>query len=73
VARKFIYVTTRFHDGAVFDAVTDFETDPTHVSVLTQAFLRSLCVLNGGKRRRDLEIKLDHQNKGRCLVYEVAR
>ena len=71
VARKFTYITTRFHDGAVFDATTDFETDPTHVSLLTQPFLRSLCVLHGGKRRRDLEQKLDHQNKGRVLVYEV--
>jgi hypothetical protein len=57
----------------VFDAATDFETDPTHISLLTQPFLRSLCVLNGGKRRRDLETRLDHQNKGRCLVYEVAQ
>jgi cytidyltransferase-like protein len=71
VASKFVYITTRHHDGSLFDAATDFETDPTHVSLLTQPFLRSLCVLNGGKRRRDLEATLDHQNKGRCLVYEV--
>jgi hypothetical protein len=30
-----------------------------------------LCVLNGGKRRRDLEMALDHQTKRRVLVYEV--
>lgn len=71
VARKFVYITTRFHDGSLFDAATDFETDPTHVSLLSQPFLRSLCVLNGGKRRRDLEQRLDHQNKGRVLVYEI--
>ena len=71
VARKFCYITTRFSEGAVFDAATDFETDPTHITCLTQPFLRALCVLNGGKRRRDLEQRLDWQNKGRCLVYEL--
>ena len=71
VARRFCYITTRFSNGSVFDAATDFETDPTHISLLTQPFLRALCVLNGGKRRRDLETRLDHMNKGRVLVYEV--
>lgn len=71
VAREFVYITTRFSDGSVFDATTDFNTDPTHVSLLTQPFLRSLCVLNGGKRRRDLEQRLDHQGKCRVLVYAV--
>ena len=71
VARKFVYITTRFSHGSVFDAATDFETDPTHITCLTQPFLRALCVLNGGKRRRDLETRLDHMNKGRVLVYEV--
>lgn len=71
VARKFVYITTRFSQGAVFDAATDFETDYTHITCLTQPFLRSLCVMNGGVRRRDLETKLDHQQKGRVLCYEV--
>jgi cytidyltransferase-like protein len=71
IARKYVYITTRFHGGSLFDAATDFETDPTHISLLTQPFLRSLCVLNGGKRRKDLEATLDHQGKGRVLVYEV--
>jgi SAM-dependent methyltransferase len=71
VARKFVYITTRFSSDGVFDAATDFETDPTHISLLSQPFVRSLCVLNGGKRRRDLETKLDHMNKGRVLVYGV--
>ena len=66
-----VYITTRFSHGSVFDAATDLETDPTHITCLTQPFLRALCVLNGGKRRRDLETKLDHMNKGRVLVYEV--
>lgn len=73
VARRFVYITTRFSDGSVFDAATDFETDPTHISLLSQPFLRSLCVLNGGKRRRDLETTLDHMGKGRVLVYQVAQ
>lgn len=71
VARKFVYITTRFSGGSLFDARTEFEVDPTHISLLTQPFLRALCVLNGGTRRRDLEATLDHQRKGRVLVYEV--
>ena len=72
LSSKFVYITTRFTDRGVFDAATDFETDPTHITCLSQPFLRALCVLNGGKRRRDLEAKLDWQQKGRVLVYEVA-
>src|SRR5688572_2973583 len=72
VARKFVYITTRFSSGGVFDAATDLETDPTHITCLTQPFVRSLCVLNGGKRRKDLEDTLDHQRKGRVLVYELT-
>jgi cytidyltransferase-like protein len=71
VARKFVYITTRFSAASVFDAATEFDVDPTHISLLSQPFLRSLCVLNGGKRRLDLEVALDHQAKGRVLVYEV--
>lgn len=71
VARKFVYITTRFQDGAVFDAATDLETDPTHITCLSQPFLRSLCVLNGGRRRRDLEQRLDWMQKGRVLVYQI--
>ena len=73
VARRFIYITTRFSADAVFDCQTSDELDPTHISMLSQPFLRSLCVLNGGTRRRDLEAKLDHAGKGRVLVYGVAR
>lgn len=71
VARKYVYITTRFTDRGVFEAVTDFETDPTHISLLSQPFIRALCVMEGGKRRRDLEQRLDWQGKGRVLVYEV--
>lgn len=70
MARKFVYITTRFSTQSVFDCATDFETDPTHITLLSQPYVRSLCVLNGGTRRRDLEQSLDWQNKGRVLVYE---
>ena len=73
VARRFVYITTRFSADAVFDCQTSDDLDPTHISMLSQPFLRSLCVLNGGARRRDLESKLDHAKKGRVLVYEVSR
>lgn len=71
VARKFVYITTRFSQASVFDVATEFDVDPTHITLLSQPFLRALCVLNGGTRRRDLEGKLDHMQKGRVLCYEV--
>ena len=71
VARKFVYITTRFSSAGVFGADTDFDTDPTHITLLSQPFVRSLCVLNGGTRRRDLETKLDWKGARRVLVYEV--
>ena len=71
VARKFVYITTRFNDLGAFDVTDERSVDPTHQTLLSQPFLRSLCVLNGGRRRRDIETKLDHLNKGRVLVYEV--
>ena len=73
LAKKAVYITTRFSDQSVFDVKTDFETDPTHISCVSQPFLRALCVLNGGLRRRDWEAMLDHQKKGRVLAYEVGR
>jgi cytidyltransferase-like protein len=73
IARKYVYITTRFSHMAVFDCQTSDDLDPTHISMLSQPFLRALCVLNGGKRRRDLEATLDHGGKGRVLCYEVSR
>lgn len=71
IARKFVYITTRFHAGAIFDVTDERDVDPTHQTLMTQPLLRALCVLNGGKRRRDLEQRLDWQSKGRVLCYEV--
>lgn len=71
LSSRYVYITTRFTDAGVFDADTEFDVDPTHITCLSQPFLRALCVLNGGKRRADLETKVDHMNKGRVLVYEV--
>lgn len=73
LSSRFIYVTTRFAKApkSLLDADTSDDLDPTHITMLNQDFLRSLFVVNGGKRRRDLESKLDHMGKGRVLVYEV--
>jgi len=71
---KYVYLTTRFHPAPVH--LLDFETrddlDPTHISMLSQTFLRALFALEGFRRRKDLEAKMDWQHKGRCLVYERA-
>ena len=71
LAKRVVYITTRFSADSVFDCATKDDLDPTHISMLSQPFLRSLCVLNGGTRRRDWEQELDHGKKGRVLCYEL--
>lgn len=74
VSSRFVYVTTRFHPGpeGLLDVTTDFETDPTHISLLTKDFVRTLFVLEGFARRSELEERMDWGGKGRVLVYERA-
>lgn len=74
LAARFVYVTTRFTKppAHLLKVDTSDDLDPTHCSMLNQDLLRTLFVLNGGRRRKDLESKLDWMRKGRCLVYEVA-
>lgn len=71
---KFLYITTRFAKNPqhLLDVDTSDDLDPTHITMMHQDFLRALVVLEGFKRRADLEAKLDWQHKGRCLVYERA-
>ena len=71
---RFVYVTTRFHpDPAdLLDVTTDFETDPTHITLLAKDFLRCLFVLESFRRRPDLERRMDWAGKERVLVYERA-
>ena len=71
---RFVYVTTRFHPGptSLLDITTDFETDPTHISLLAKDFVRCLFVLEGFRRRADLEARMDWAGKDRVLVYEHA-
>lgn len=81
LSSRFCYVTTRFlcdkpgwhrvrygHD--LLDVDTSDDLDPTHISMLSKDLLRVLFVLEGFKRRADLEEKMDHMKKGRVLVYE---
>ena len=69
---KFIYVTTRFHPNPsnLLDFTTQFDVDPTHITLLAKPFLRTLFVLEGFRVRRDLEQQLDWAGKDRVLVYE---
>ena len=69
---RYVYVTTRFHpdpDG-LLDFTTQFEVDPTHITLLSKDFLRCLFVLEGFRRRSDLEERMDWAGKDRVLVYE---
>jgi 2-polyprenyl-3-methyl-5-hydroxy-6-metoxy-1,4-benzoquinol methylase len=72
VSSRYVYVTTRFHGepASLLDVTTDFETDPTHITLMTKDLLRTLFVLEGFKSRGDLEERMDWGRKGRVLVYE---
>ena len=72
ISRKYVYVTTRFHPApeTLFDVTTEFDVDPTHINLMNMDMTRLLFVLQGMKRREDLERRMDWLNKGRVLVYE---
>ena len=72
VTARFVYLTTRFHPdpAGLLDWTTQFEVDPTHITLLNKAFLRVLFTLEGLRRRPDLESAMDWMGKGRVLVYE---
>lgn len=69
---RFLYCTTRFHPepSALLDVTTQFDVDPTHITLLTKDLLRCLFILEGFARRPDLEARMDWAGKGRVLVYE---
>jgi cytidyltransferase-like protein len=72
VTDRLAYVTTRFHPSpaSLFDVTTELDVDPTHITCLNQDLLRAMFVLNGFRRRADLERSLDWLDKRRVLVYE---
>lgn len=69
---RFVYVTTRFHPQptSLLDFTTQFDVDPTHITLLNKDMLRLLFVLEGCRSRPDLEARMDWGNKGRVLVLE---
>ena len=69
---KYIYVTTRFHPSpaSLLDFTTQFDVDPSHITLLNKDMLRLMFVLEGCRSRPDLEAKMDWGNKGRVLVLE---
>jgi 2-polyprenyl-3-methyl-5-hydroxy-6-metoxy-1,4-benzoquinol methylase len=69
---RFVYCTTRFHPSpeSLVDFTTQFDVDPTHITLLNKDFLRLLFVLEGCRSRPDLEAQMDWLNKGRVLVME---
>ncbi len=71
---RYAYVTTRYHpDPANLLAfTTQFDVDPSHITLLAKDFLRVLFVLEGFRRCPELEAKMDWGDKNRVLVYERA-
>ena len=71
---RFVYVTTRFHPqpASLLDFTTQFDVDPSHITLLNKDMLRLMFVLEGCRSRPDLEEKMDWGKKGRVLVLEKA-
>jgi cytidyltransferase-like protein len=69
---RFVYVTTRFHPPTddLLAVTTQFDVDPSHITLLTKPFLRVLFLLEGLRSRPDLEARMDWMGKGRVLVME---
>lgn len=74
LSSRFVYVTTRYAKAPTHLLSVDGsdDLDPTHITMLTKPFLRTLFILEGCKSRDDLEERMDWQKKGRCLVMEVG-
>lgn len=74
LSTRYVYVTTRFAKAPahLLSVDTSDDLDPTHITMGTKAFLRLLFVLEGFRRRPDLERAMDWMKKGRVLVYERA-
>lgn len=72
VSSRFVYVTTRFHPrpADLLDVTTQLDIDPTHITLLAKDLVRCLFVLEGFRRRSDLEGRLDWAGRQRVLVYE---
>jgi SAM-dependent methyltransferase len=71
---RYIYVTTRFHPSpaSLLDFTTQFDVDPSHITLLNKDMLRLMFVLEGCRSRPDLEARMDWGHKGRVLVLEKA-
>ena len=72
VSSRFAYVTTRFHPDpeGLLSFTTQFDVDPSHITLLNKDFLRCLFLLEGFRSRPDLEARMDWGGKGRVLVYQ---
>jgi cytidyltransferase-like protein len=72
ISSKFAYVTTRFHPDppTLLDVTTQFDVDPSHITLMNKDLLRLFFVLEGFRQRKDLEDRIDWMGKGRVLVYE---
>jgi cytidyltransferase-like protein len=72
VTSKYVYVTTRFHPEpeSLLSVTTQFDVDPSHISLMNKDFLHVLFLLEGMKSRPDLVEQLDWLKKDRVLVFE---
>ena len=74
LSSRYVYVTTRCHPDPtdLLDVTSQVEVDPSATTLLNEDFLRVLLVLEGFRRRADLEAGIDSLETERVLVHEHA-
>jgi cytidyltransferase-like protein len=72
LSNRYVYITTRFakNPDTLWDIQTEFEADPTHITLPSITLLRSIMSMNGFRRVESLEQEIDWMHKQRVLVYE---
>jgi cytidyltransferase-like protein len=69
---RYICVAADFHPDptGLLDVVTQLDVGGSHITLVNRNLLRVLFVLEGFRRREDLETRIDWNGRGGMLVYE---
>lgn len=72
LSSHWVYGTTRFSEGNIFQVETHDDLDPTHITIASKTLLQLLFILEGFRWRGDLATRMDWKGYGRTFVFERA-
>ena len=72
ISSRYVYISTRYHPSpaGLLDVAMQPTLDSSPATLVNRDFLRVLFVLEGFRRREDLETRINEMRAGRALVYE---